>query len=117
MLGAQGMGVSVLPLAMQRCCLAWGCSGGCCLYSRLKKPIGTSSFWPPETTLRGPGPPQGGVLVSPGVEDSRVPQDGTWLKLTSGPHGTRTGILAAMLHPPNLVIVELELRKLPIPLF
>lgn len=44
MLGAQGMHVPDLPLAMQPCCLALRCSGGCSLYGGFKKLIGTSSF-------------------------------------------------------------------------
>lgn len=78
---------------------AWLCAA---LDGGFEKLIGSSSF--PTRHLKepfgGPGPPQGCVLVSRGVEDPRVPQDGTRLKLSSGARGTRTGILAAMLYPP-----------------
>lgn len=119
MLGAQGMRVPVLPLATQRCCLALRCSGGCSLYGGFKKLIGTSSFptGVQKQPFRGTGPPQVHVLVSLGVEDSSVPQDGTWLKLSLGMCGTRTGILAAMLYPPNLVILKLELENCRFPSF
>lgn len=97
---------------------AWLCAalgGGC------KKLVGSSSFptCHQKEPFGGPGPPQGCVLVSRGVEDTRVPQDGTRLKLSSGARGTRTGILTAMLYtpPPNLVVLKLELRKLLISLF
>lgn len=40
--------------------------------------------------------------VSLCVEDSCVPQYGTWLKLALGMQGTRAGILAAVLYAPSL---------------
>lgn len=119
MLRAPGLHVPDLPLAMQRRRLALRCSGGCSLSGGFKKLIGTRTFPTglQKQPFRGTGPPQVCVLVSLGVRDSRVPQDGTWLRLCLGMHGTRIGILAAMLYPLNLVILKLELRKLLISLF
>lgn len=71
----------------------------------------------PEQSFRGPGPCQICVLVSLCVEDSCVPQHGTWLKLALGMQDAKAGIPIAVLRRPNVLILELELLKLLISLF
>lgn len=71
----------------------------------------------PEQSFKGAAPRQVCGLVSLCVEDSCVPQHGTWLKLALGMQDTKAGIPAALLYPPNLLILKLELQKLPISLF
>lgn len=66
----------------------------------------------PEQPFRGAGPCQGCVLDSVCVEDSCVPQHSTWLKLALGMHSTKAGMPAAVLCPPVLLILKLELKKL-----
>lgn len=61
MLRAPGLRVPDLPLAMQRCCLALCCSGGCSLCGGFKKLIGTRTFPTglQKQPFRGTGPPPG----------------------------------------------------------
>ena len=97
--------------AAQLCAAPEGALCGADLKSRL------GPAHSPQVPFRGTSPPQVCVLGSPGVGDPRVPPDGLRLELPSGMSGTTTGILAAMLHPPNFVTVQPELRKLLISLF
>lgn len=58
-------------------------SGGCSLYGGFKKQMGSSSFLRLSRSSPwggGPAHRQVWVLVSLGVRDSCVPQDGTWLR-------------------------------------
>lgn len=71
----------------------------------------------PEQSFMGAGPYQVCVLVSLCIKDSCIPQHGTWLRLALGKQDTRAGIPAAVFYPPNLLILKLELQKLPISLF